>query len=140
MRALFLALILVLPGFSAAADNQVAAEDRAAIVQVIESQIEAFRADDGAVAFSFASPTIQQIFVDPPTFMRMVRNGYQPVYRPRSVEFLGTYPEGAQIVQEVYLVGPDGKAVIAVYSMQRQPDGSWRINGVRLFDPRDISA
>jgi hypothetical protein len=30
-------------------------------------------------------------------------------------------------------VGPDGQAVIALYVMERQPDGSWRINGVYLL-------
>ncbi len=32
-----------------------------------------------------------------------------------------------------FLVGPDGQAVIALYAMERQPDGSWRINGVYLL-------
>ncbi len=30
-------------------------------------------------------------------------------------------------------VGPDGVAVIAMYAMERQPDGTWRISGVVLL-------
>jgi hypothetical protein len=36
------------------------------------------------------------------------------------------------LVQQVYMVGPDGVAVIADYAMQKQPDGSWKINGCSI--------
>jgi hypothetical protein len=36
-------------------------------------------------------------------------------------------------LQEILVVGPDGQPVLAEYIMQRQPDGSWRINGVILL-------
>ena len=52
--------------------------DVAAIRGVIEAQLKAFRADDGAQAFASASPAIQSIFKNPDTFMSMVRNTYQP--------------------------------------------------------------
>ena len=40
--------------------------------------------------------------------------------------------------QRVLVVGPDGVPVIAVYPMQRMPDGSWLINGCFLLAyPRD---
>ena len=37
------------------------APDRAAIRTIIESQMAAFRRDDGAAAFGFATPNIQEI-------------------------------------------------------------------------------
>jgi len=37
----------------------------------------------------------------------------------------------------VLLVGPDGQVVIALYFMERQPDASWKINGVRLVEAPD---
>jgi hypothetical protein len=43
-------------------------------------------------------------------------------------------------VQNVLVVGPDGIPVMAIYLMQRQPDGSWRINGVYLIRISDQSA
>ena len=61
--------------------------EKGAIRKVIEAQIGAFRADDGERAFGYASPNIRQIFRSAENFMAMVRNGYQPVYRPRSVRF-----------------------------------------------------
>ena len=38
-------------------------------------------------------------------------------------------------MQRVMLVGPDGVPVMARYLMQRQPDGSWLINGCILEKP-----
>lgn len=106
--------------------------DAAAIRAVIEAQLRAFQADDGAAAFAYAAPGIQSIFRDPETFMAMVRGGYQAVYRPREVEFRALTSDGAGWVQRVLFVGPDGIPVIARYTMERQPDGSWRISGCIL--------
>jgi hypothetical protein len=64
--------------------------------------------------------------------MRMVREGYQPVHRPRAVEFRDLVPLEGLWTQRVLFVGPDGVPVIARYPMQRQPDGSWRIDGCVL--------
>jgi len=30
------------------------------------------------------------------------------------------------------VIGPDGRGVIALYRMEEQPDGNWRIAGVTL--------
>ena len=110
-----------------------AAGDPPAIRSVIQSQIDAFQQDDGAAAYGLASPTIQQIFPSVGAFMDMVRGQYQPVYRPRSVTFgpLVDGPSGAE--QKVFLVGPDGARYVALYTLQRQPDGSWKINGCVLL-------
>jgi len=32
------------------------------------------------------------------------------------------------------MVGPDGEEVVARYTMERQPDGSWRIDGCILTE------
>lgn len=103
--------------------------DVAAIRVVIEAQLQAFRADDSAQAFAAASPAIQSIFKDPDTFMSMVRNAYQAVYRPREVEFRDLLPVEGRWTQRVLVVGADGVPVVAEYLMERQPDGSWRIDG-----------
>jgi hypothetical protein len=112
----------------------------AEIQAVIEAQLAAFRRDDGAAAFALASPTIRGIFRTPERFMEMVRGGYQPVYRPRRYRFLELGMERGQPVQRVLFVGPDGMAVIALYLMERQPDGGWRIDGVFLRSPHSVSA
>ena len=42
-------------------------------------------------------------------------------------------------IQEVYVTGQDGMAVLAVYTMQQQPDGAWKINGCSLYPVPDVS-
>jgi hypothetical protein len=128
-----LALLFLAGRARAQAPAAVSQADRLAIRRVIESQLAAFQRDDGPGAFAFASPTIRSIFVTPETFLAMVKNTYQPVYRPREVAFRELVSLAGAPAQEVYLVGPDGQAVIALYVMERQPDGSWRVNGVYLL-------
>ena len=126
---LLLALLLGTAGQAATqAQAQPLAEgDRAAIVSVIERQLAAFRRDDGREAFSYASPRIQERFGTPERFMHMVRTSYAAVYRPREVAFRGVVVAGDVPAQKVLLVGPDGVPVMAIYPMQRQADGSWKI-------------
>lgn len=122
---ILLALLLALPAAAMAGP----AED---IRTVIEDQIAAFRADDGARAFSHASDGIQARFGNPDNFMEMVRTGYPQVYRPRAVEFQVLEQLGSVTVQEVYFFGQDGSAVVARYYMQQNADGVWKITGVDL--------
>ena len=127
-----LALALGLPRLAQADD--ISPADQATIRTMISNQIDAFRRDDGNAAYGFASPTIQGLYPSADQFMSMVRNAYQPVYRPQSVTFgqLSASPYGP--LQKVFLVGPDGKSYVALYSLQRQPDGSWRINGCTIVE------
>ena len=131
-------LVLALDGAAAArADDALEEADRQAIRSVIEAQLAAFQADDGATAFGFASPAIQEMFGDPATFLAMVRAAYLPVYRPREVRFERLILLQGEPVQPVLLVGPDLEVVTAYYAMQEQPDGSWRINGCVLGPAAD---
>ena len=135
--ALLAAVAAVAPplaGQAAAQDvRRPAAADQQAILGTIRAQLEAFQADDGARAFSYATPQLRDLFGTPENFMAMVRGGYQPVYRPRSVEFLDARVVGGRTGQAVRFIGPDGIPVIAIYTMERQPDGSWRIAAVQLI-------
>ena len=121
--------------------ESLSAEDKAAFQSVITGQIEAFRAEDGARAYSYAAPMIKQIFPNPDVFMNMVRQGYQPVYRPQSFKFgpAGLSASGRPI-QRVTVVGPDGITYEAIYTMERQPDGSWQINGCAIVRAPDVGA
>lgn len=141
MRAL-LFVLLVLFAVPVAAQRVVPAadvgpSDRSAIQKVISDQVAAFRRDDGDAAFSFASPGIQRLFGNAETFMSMVRGGYQPVYRPREFVFRDLVLMDGHLVQQVAVMGPDGRRVTALYHMEQQPDGSWRIAGCYLVEPQD---
>jgi len=126
-------VILVAWAGPAQAQDQIGAQTRDAVVDVIRSQMAAFLRDDGAGAYAFAAPGIQRIFQTPEILMTMVRDGYAPVYRPREVQFLEPRADGEDIVQPVRVTGPGGESVIALYRMQRQADGAWKIAGVILL-------
>ena len=142
MRLLPLLALLLIFVAPASAEDAAALDsgDRAAIRAVVEQQLAAFQRDDGGTAFGFASPMIQQQFQSPDNFMRMVRTGYQPVYRPREVQFGAIVAVDGVIDQRVELVGPDGAPALAHYVMQRQPDGSWRINGCFLTASEQLAS
>jgi hypothetical protein len=108
-------------------------EEQAAIRSVIESQLGAFLRDDAEGAWSHASPGIQRMFRSSDVFMGMVRQGYEPVYRPKTWAFgeLRPSPEGPE--QEVRIVDAGGESWVAIYTMERQPDGRWKISGCRLL-------
>lgn len=137
------AALLLLTGLGLAQQPGATAQESgngSAIRDVITRQLDAFLADDAARAYGFASPGIQQLFPGEERFMGMVRQGYPPVYRPRSREFgdLRQTPQGP--VQEVTLIDANGQAWLALYTMEQQPDGSWKIAGVRLVRQDAVAA
>lgn len=140
MRRLFMALCAVLTISHAHAGEPLAAADASAIRTVIQDQLDAFNRDDGVRAYSHASPMIQGVFQTVEVFMDMVRNGYPPVYRSARVEFGALHMLNGEPVQEVYVTGQDGISVLAVYTMEQQDDGSWRINGCTILQAPDLTA
>ncbi|MFB2920530.1 DUF4864 domain-containing protein [Aerosakkonema funiforme] len=118
---------------------QITDSDRVTIRCVVESQLQAFQNDDAVTAFSFASPAIQSTFQDPEKFMEMVRNHYQPVYRPRSVIFDDLALVNGDLAQAVLLLDRNGVPIRALYLMENQPDGGWKINGCYLI-PVEVNA
>ena len=126
----FAAILLALTVVSPAAAQSVPTERLAH--EVIANQIEAFRSEDGERAYSYAAPGVKRYFPSAGAFMAMVRSGYKPVYAPQSYSF-GRYGERDDtLLQEVLITGPEGREWAALYTLQRQEDGSVLITSVRL--------
>ena len=89
---------------------------------------------------AITSKEFNRMFGNAETFMAMVRGGYQPVYRPREFAFRTLVVIDGNLIQPVAIVGPDGRRVTALYHMERQPDGTWRIAGCHLVEPEDENA
>jgi uncharacterized protein DUF4864 len=128
MRVIALLLALLL-GLSSAAR----ADDVADAQKIIRSQEQAFARDDAAAAWSYAAPAIQEMFQAPEIFMQMVQQDYAPVYRHRSFEFGEGKAEGGRIAQRVDIVDDNGEAWEALYTLEQQSDGSYRITGCSLL-------
>ena len=132
MKRLACAWLLAAAPFLAWAQPYLSGPEAAAVREVIEAQLDAFKRDDAQRAFSFAAPGIRQMFGTAENFMQMVRSSYAVVYRPQAVKFEKFEVVDDEIFQPVRLTDSQGQAWIALYAMERQPDGSWRINGCQL--------
>lgn len=121
IAAILVALTLALP----------ARADETAIQGVITSQIEAFKVDDFARAFTFASPMIKGMFRNSDNFGRMVKNGYPMVWRPAGMRFGGLTTREGKLFQTVFFTDQAGKLFEAAYEMI-ETDAGWQINGVYI--------
>ena len=101
---------------------------------VVQAQLDAFAADDGPRAFSFATQGLREMFGSADRFMAMVRAGYPVVYRPASVAFLVPEWLYRELIQGVHFTDEQGGLWLALYRLQRQRDNSWRINGCELVE------
>lgn len=128
MRILIV-LVVCLIGF---ATGTRAADDVVSAQTVISSQVEAIGRDDADAAYAYAAPAIQEMFSSPDVFMAMVRQAYAPLYRPQRFEFGKAVSADGKIAQRVRIVDVDGAGWDALYSLERQPDGSLRITGCSL--------
>ena len=127
IAALLVALSIALSAAPASADDVTTAQG------VIRAQEQAFGHDDAAAAYSYAAPAIKQIFPAPDIFMSMVQNGYAPVYRHKSFEFGESKSEGSSIAQRVHIIDANGEAWEALYTLEQQSDGSYKITGCSLL-------
>ncbi|WP_171208918.1 MULTISPECIES: DUF4864 domain-containing protein [unclassified Ruegeria] len=105
----------------------------------IAAQIQAFKADDFATAFTFASPNIQRLFQTPENFGAMVRNGYPMVWRPADVRFLELREISGTLWQKVMITDGSGQVHLLDYQMIQRENG-WKINGVQLLGNADPAA
>ena len=63
----------------------------------------------------------------------MVARGYAAVIRPRSYSFHTSEDSGDdEIAQGVKLQDENGVDWVALYTLQKQADGAWRITGCQL--------
>ncbi|CDS49673.1 Bll2215 protein [Polaromonas sp. CG9_12] len=107
---------------------------------VVEAQLAALARDDAATAFSFAAPNVRASVGTASRFMDMVRKSYPAIYRPASTAFLQPEEHHGQVIQRVQLMDDDGKAWLALYSVQRQKDNTWRITGCQVIPNKGCMA
>jgi len=131
-RALAAALWPAAATLAHAVETKLSKADWQAIRKVISQQLAALRAGRGGRAFSYASPGIQAQFGGADSFMAMVRGAYSPLLVARYTEFLeGAVIDGI-VIQPLRLIAPDNTVQVALYSLEKQGRGRWRINGCRL--------
>ena len=121
------------------AGTAVAQDAKTAITSTIQSQIDAFLADDFDRAFTFASPNIKRMFGSSERFGAMVRQGYPMVWRPGDVRYLELEQMGSVRLQRVLITDAQGVPHLLEYQMIETSDG-WQINGVRILEVPQVGA
>ncbi len=110
------------------------AADEKSVRTVIEGQLAAFANDDATKAFSYAAPNVREAVGSAAGFLAMVRRDYPVVYRPASVAFLKPEGAGDEVMQRVQMLDANGNSWLALYSLVRQKDKSWRITGCAVVE------
>lgn len=128
----FCALLLLALAPLPAASQAISPEDARAVREVIEAQLDAFQKDDAERAFALATPGIRETFGSADSFLAMVKRAYAVVYRPKSVQFAEPLLIEGQLIQRVMMTDAEGRLWMAMYPMQKQPDGTWRTNGCQI--------
>ena len=111
----------------------------APIETTIQSQLDAFLADDFAKAFSFASPNLKTVFGSPDNFSLMVKNGYPMVWRHGAVQMLELRTVAGNLWQRVMITDDVGRTHLLDYQMVETPEG-WQINAVQLLPAQGVGA
>ncbi len=125
-----LAFVILLFGLSLSAAH---ADTTSEIQSVIADQLDAFGKDDDTRAYDHASDMIKQLFPSKSIFMEMVRTGYPPVYRAKSWSFAEPTKTETGISQIVKLTDEQGRAWNALYTLERDSAGEWKITGCRIL-------
>jgi hypothetical protein len=94
---------------------------------VVMAQLKAFSDEDADGAFAAATPEVRKSVGDPSRFLALVRGNYPMVYHPAGFAFLAPQVDKDQVLQAVALRDADDKTWIALFTLERQPDNSWRI-------------
>jgi Domain of unknown function (DUF4864) len=141
MKKILASLIVFLGLIWPAMAADVSDADKQNFKAIITSQLEAFKADNGPAAYSFAAPIVTKLFPNPEIFMTMVERGYPPVYRNEKFSFgTSTIDQFGRPNQHVTIRTASGKAYDAVYALEKQADGSWKIAGCSLVEIEETGA
>ncbi len=118
--------------FAQTSDKEAPAELRSGAQDVINGQINAFKARDHEKAFGFAAPNLKQLFGSTDRFIGMVKKGYGAIYGADVWSFGRSRFHDETLYQEVLLRGPNGRDWVALYTLRRNGDGEWNIHGVQM--------
>ena len=144
MKRWFFAMLILLAGLTlpfrgAAAADEVTQEDRAAIIAVVQLQLEAVADDNADAAFALATADTRNRLRNSNTFLQIIKQQFAPIYRHQRAIFSSPEVIDGRMVQVVRLTDSDSSVWLAIYQMQREPDGNWKIAGCRLIETTTVS-
>lgn len=121
-------------GGAAVTDEEISAADAQAIHVAVQAQLDAFAEDDAVGAFQLATTDTQTRIGTPDRFLNLVKKHYNPIYRHQLALFSDPEVIGGETIQVVRLTDRDSRVWLAVYRMQWETDGAWKIDGCQLLE------
>lgn len=141
-RAWIVGLLLAVMGSWAprvAGADEVSAADAQAIQEVVRWQLEAFAADDAERAFGLATSAARNELGSADNFLQLIKDQYPPIYRNRLALFSKPEMIDGHMLVMVRLTDPDNSVWLAIYEVQREADGKWKIDSCNLLETTTIS-
>jgi len=119
-----------------ASPDRLTSDEASTVEAVVMAQLEAFAGDDADGAFAETTPAVRKAIGNAGQFLALVRAAYPMVYRPAGVTFFKPELDGSVLLQPVEITDQDFNSWIALFSLERQPDASWRISGCVVTENR----
>jgi hypothetical protein len=143
-RRVFLMLSLLMGlmapwAISGATAEEVSAADARAIHAVIQAQLDAFATDDAGRAFDLTTTSAREQLGNADDFLQLIKTEYPAIYRHRRALFSAAEKVAGQTFQIVRLTDGDNVVWLAIYQLQREADGSWKIDGCTLVATTSVS-
>jgi hypothetical protein len=131
--------LIVFFWMSVAVPASMNALDAKAITVVVQKQLDAFAKDDAKSAFALAGPVTQLQMGSADNFLQLIKKYYYPIYRHQVAYLLRPEILDGNIVQVVRLTDRDSHVWLAIYWMQRDDAGNWKIDGCQLLETTSVS-
>ncbi len=130
-------LIVWWPAQSLAADLD--QSEMAAIQGVVQLQINALAKDDADSAFALTTADTRNRLGTADNFLRLIKEQYDPVYRHRLALFSVPQVVNGKTYQVVRLTDLNSHVWVAIYLMNKDTDGAWKIDGCQLLETTTIA-
>ena len=137
MLILLAGLALPLTGW--AAEGGISRDDETAITEVVQSQLKAVAGNDADAVFALATADTRSRMGDSYKFLQLIKQQYAPIYRHQRAIFSAPEVIDGETVQIVRLTDSDNSVWLALYQMQQEADGNWKIAGCTLVETRTVS-
>ena len=135
--SLLFALGMPLGGIAAAAP--VSAVDARSIQAVVKSHIAALSQDDADQVFESATSATQIEFGSPEDFLQLIKQEYRPIYQSRHAIFASPEVIDGDTIQVVNVTDDSDHVWVALFRMERDTDGRWKIDGCQRIQTSSVA-
>lgn len=115
------------------------AADAKSIQAVVQSQLIALANDDADRAFALTTVSTRAIIGNADNFLQMIKEEFAPIYHNRRAIFSPAEIIEGDMLQVVRITDDENHVWVAIYRMERDEDGYWKIDDCRLLETTSTS-